>query len=89
MRFLVQHQASVDDAVDVDYATSLSRAGLFIATQKSIEPKATLHVQFAPMKDAQLISAFCRVTEVRPDGVSAEFVHLDAESEKIIASALA
>ncbi|MFT3714179.1 MAG: PilZ domain-containing protein [Archangium sp.] len=89
MRFLVQHQASVDDAVDVDYASELSKGGLFISTSKHLEPKSTLHVQFAPKKDAHLVSAFCRVKEVRADGFSAEFVSLDAESEQLIAAALA
>ncbi len=89
MRFLVQHQAAVDATQDIDYATNLSRGGLFISTHKSFEPRATLHVQFAPKKDAQLVSAFCRVMEVTPDGVSAEFVGLDFESEQLIASALA
>lgn len=89
MRFLVQHQATVDDAGDVDYATDLSRGGLFISTQKAFEPKATLHVQFAPKKDARLVSAFCRVKEVTPTGVCAEFIGLDAESEQLIVSAIA
>lgn len=88
MRFLVQHQATVDDAGDVDYAT-LSRGGLFISTQKFFEPKATLHVQFSPKKDAQLVSAFCRVQEVTPHGLRAEFISLDAESEQLIAAAIA
>lgn len=88
-RFLVQHQAAVDDVVDVDYASELSRGGLFISTTKHLAPKATLHVQFAPKKDAHLVSAFCRVKEVRADGFSAEFVSLDAESEQLIAQALA
>lgn len=87
MRFLVQHQ--VNDSVDVDYASNLSRGGLFISTTKPIAPKATLHVQFAPKRDAQLVSAFCRVKEVRPDGIAAEFVSLDAEAEQLIAAALA
>jgi len=89
MRFLVQHQATVDDAGDVDYATDLSRGGLFISTQKTFEPKATLHVQFSPKKDAQLVSAFCRVKEVTPLGLHAEFIGLDAEAEQLIAAAIA
>jgi hypothetical protein len=87
MRFLVQHQ--VNDSVDVDYASSLSLGGLFISTTKPIAAKATLHVQFAPRRDARLVSAFCRVKEVRPDGISAEFVSLDAEAEQLISAALA
>lgn len=88
-RFLVQHQAAADESVDVDYASDLSRGGLFISTTRPLAPKATLHVQFAPKKDAQLVSAFCRVKEVRPDGIAAEFISLDAEAEQLIAQALA
>ncbi len=88
MRFLVQHQAAVDDAAEVDYASDLSRGGLFIATSRPLAKRSTLHVQFAPRKDAQLISAFCQVTDVTPQGVTAAFVNLDAESEQLIASAL-
>lgn len=89
MRFLVQHQASVGDSFEVDYATNLSPGGLFISTQRPLEPKATLHVQFAPKKDAQLVSAFCRVQEVTAHGVRAEFVSLDPEAHQLIVAALA
>ncbi len=89
MRFLVQYQGGTDESFDVDYATDLSRGGLFISTDKALAPHSTLHVQFAPKKDAQLVSAFCQVTDVRPDGVSAQFVSLDPESERLIAQALA
>ena len=89
MSFLVQFQASVDDGFQVDYGSQLSRGGLFISTKLAIEPKATLHVQFAPRRDARLVSAFCRVKEVTAGGVSAEFVGLDPESEQLIISALA
>lgn len=89
MRFLVQHQGGSDESSDVDYGTDLSRGGLFISTLKPMTPKETLHVQFAPMKDAQLISAFCRVTQVTAQGVNAEFVALDAEAERLIACAIA
>ncbi len=88
-RFLVQHQGRIDETFDVDYASNLSRGGLFISTAKPMTPKETLHVQFAPMKDAQLVSAFCQVKEVTPEGVCAEFVSLDAEAERLIASAIA
>ncbi len=88
MRFLVQHQAAVDDAAEVDYASDLSRGGLFISTNKPLTTKSTLHVQFAPRKDAQLISAFCQVTDVTPDGVTAAFLNLDDEAAQLIASAL-
>lgn len=88
MRFLVQHQAAADDAAEVDYASDLSRGGLFISTNKPLTKTSTLHVQFAPRKDAQLISAFCQVTDVTPHGVTASFLNLDAESEQLIAAAL-
>ncbi len=92
-RFLVQHSGGSDDnfdgSFDVDYATNLSRGGLFIATAKPMAPRSTLHVQFAPKKDAQLVSAFCQVTDVQPDGVNAKFVSLDPEAEQLIAQALA
>ena len=89
MSFLVQHQAHAWDSLDVDYARDLSRGGLFITTRKPMTPKATLHVQFAPRKDAQLVSAFCRVTHVTPEGVGAEFVGLDPEAARLIDAALA
>lgn len=88
-RFLVQHQGGTDESFDVDYASNLSAAGLFIATAKPLTPRSTLHVQFAPKKDARLVSAFCQVTAVTAEGVTAQFVSLDAESEQLIASALA
>ena len=87
--FLVQYQGGADEAFDVDYATDLSRGGLFISTLKPLAQSSTLHVQFAPKKDAQLISAFCQITDVLPDGVKARFVSLDAESELLIAQAIA
>ena len=89
MRFLVQHQAAVNDAADVDYASDLSRGGLFINTSKPMAKQATLHVQFAPRKDARLISAFCQVTDVTPEGVTARFLDLDEESKELISAALA
>ncbi len=88
-RFLVQHQGGGDDSFDVDYASNLSPDGLFISTAKPFAPKATLHVQFAPKKDAQQVSAFCQVTDVTAEGVVAQFVSLDADAQRLIASALA
>ena len=44
MRFLVQHQGGTDQSFDVDYATDLSRGGLFISTLKPLEQSSTLHV---------------------------------------------
>jgi hypothetical protein len=87
--FLVQHQAQADDAYDVDYATRLSKRGLFIATRKPMAPRATFHVQFSPKRDARMVCAFCRVTEVTAEGVDAEFVNLDAESAQLLDAALA
>jgi hypothetical protein len=89
MRFLVQHQGGSDGSFDVDYGTNLSRGGLFISTLKPMTPKETLHVHFAPTKDARLVSAFCRVTEVTDEGIAAEFVTLDPEAEQLIAAAIA
>ncbi len=84
VRLLVQHQVASGESFDIDYATALSRGGLFIETRKSFVPDSTLHVQFAPRRDCQLVSVFCRVTHVGPQGIGAEFVGLDAESEKLI-----
>lgn len=89
VRFLVQHQSTADETFDVDYATDLSKGGLFIATRKPLPREATLHVQFAPKKDARLVSAFCRVTHVTPSGVGAEFISLDADSAQLLDAALA
>ncbi len=89
VRLLVQHQSSVDGGIDVDYATDLSKGGLFLATQKPLPPQSTLHVQFAPAKDARLVSAFCRVTHVTPAGVGTEFINLDVDSAKLLDAALA
>ncbi len=86
---LVQHQVTSGEAFDIDYATDLSRGGLFIATRKAFAPDSTLHVQFAPRRDSQLVSAFCRVTHVNSLGIGAEFVSLDPESEKLIEAVLA
>jgi hypothetical protein len=80
VRFLVQHHEGVDDAYEVDYARDMSRGGLFIETTRTFAPLTTLHVQFAPNKDAQLVSAFCRVTRITPGGVGAEFIAIDSES---------
>lgn len=89
VRFLVQHQSSSEGDIDVDYATDLSKGGLFIATRKALARESTLHVQFAPTKDARMVSAFCRVTHVTPSGVGAEFISLDADSAELLDAALA
>ncbi len=85
VRMLVQHQSSsADEAFDVDYATDLSRGGLFLHTKRALPKDTTLHVHFSPTKDAQLISAFCRVARVTQDGAGMEFVALDAETRALI-----
>ena len=88
MRFLVQHVSGHDQSHEVDYGMHLTRSGLFISTDKPLAHDETLHVQFAPKKDARLVSAFARVTEVSPQGVRAKFVSLDAESVQLIESCL-
>jgi hypothetical protein len=88
VRFLVQHQSSPDEGFEVDYATDLSRGGLFINTRKALPPQSTVHVQFAPAKDARLVSAFCRVTHVTPQGVGAQFVSLDEDGARLIDATL-
>jgi hypothetical protein len=63
VHFLVQHtshQDGHDETWDVDYARDVSRSGIFIATKKVLAASATLHVQFAPRKDATLISEIGR-----------------------------
>jgi len=62
--------------------------GLFISTARPLAPRSTLHVQFAPKKDAQLVSAFCQVTDVTAEGVTARFVSLDSEAQRLIAAEL-
>lgn len=83
-RFLVQHRSNAaavnDEAYEVDYVRDVSRSGLFIETTTPIAPASTLHVNFAPRRDANLISVFCRITHQTPTGVGAEFVSLDAEA---------
>lgn len=88
VRLLVQYQVSSGESFDIDYATDLSRGGLFIETRKPFAADSTLHVQFAPHRDSQLVSAFCRVTHVTTEGIGAQFVSLDAESEQLIAAAI-
>jgi hypothetical protein len=89
VRILVQHQSHPGEDFQVDYATDLSRGGLFIATQKPLTAQSTVHVQFAPAKDARLVSAFCKVTHVTPAGVGAQFISLDADSAQLLDAALA
>ena len=88
VRFLVQHQASSEGGYELDYARDLSPGGLFIASRATPAPSATVHVQFAPKKDAALVSTFARVTHVTSEGFGAAFVGLDPETRQLIASAL-
>lgn len=85
-RLLVQHQVSTEEGPEVDYATDISLGGMFIASKKPVQPNATLHVQFAPAKDSRLVSAFARVTHVKPEGFGAQFVGLDPEAAQLISA---
>ncbi len=86
VRFLAQHQAGVDGEVEVDYVSDVSGSGLFIETTRAPALATTLHVQFAPMKDASLVSAFCRVARVTSRGIGVEFLSLDPAGAALIAS---
>lgn len=88
VRFLVQHQSSAEAGYEVDYASDLSAGGLFIASRATPPPRSTVHVQFAPGRDAPLVSAFARVTHVTPEGFGAAFIGLDAEASHAISAAL-
>jgi hypothetical protein len=81
---LVQHQAALTSPQRVDWATNLSRSGLFIHTAMPAELGTTVHVQFAPQKDACLLSAYCRVARVTPNGMGAEFVQMDTEAQAVL-----
>ncbi len=88
-RLLVQHTGSVEGGFEVDYATQVTAAGLFIHTDKPVPQNSTLHVQFAPARDARLVSGFARVTQVLPHGFSAQFIGLDGDAAQLITQALA
>ncbi|MBM4778985.1 MAG: PilZ domain-containing protein [Archangiaceae bacterium] len=88
VRFLVQHQTSTDAGYEVDYASDLSAGGMFIRSNVTPTPHATVHVQFAPAKDAPLVSTFARVTHVTPHGFGTAFIGLDAEGARAISSVL-
>jgi hypothetical protein len=88
VRFLVQHQSSTEAGYEVDYASDLSAGGMFIASRATPPRHATVHVQFAPGRDAPLVSAFARVTHVTPHGFGAEFVSLDPDAARLISAAL-
>ena len=80
VRILVQHHEKTGAPYEVDYATDLSTGGLFIKTHSAPAPGSTIHVQFAPAKDARMVEAFCRVSRVTPNGVAAQFVQIDDAS---------
>jgi hypothetical protein len=88
MTLLVQHQSSSNGPPETDYATDLSKSGLFIRTQKPSALGSTLQVQFAPQRDARLVQTYCRVTRVTPEGMGAEFLTLDADAAALIAPSL-
>ena len=88
VRILVQHHENTDVPYEVDYASDLSTGGLFINTHAAPAPGSTIHVQFAPAKDARMVEAFCRVARVTPHGVAAQFVQMDAGSVELLASVL-
>src|SRR4051812_4214813 len=88
VRILVQHHETTDAPFEVDYATDLSTGGLFIKTNATPPPGSTIHVQFAPAKDARMIEAFCRVARVTPQGVAAQFVEMDPTSIELLENVL-
>lgn len=86
VRLLVQHQTSAVEVHEVDYATDISRGGIFIRTANPPPHDSTIHVQFAPAKDARMVEAFCRVARITSDGVGAEFVQMDDQSACLLRS---
>lgn len=84
VRILVQHHSTTQDDFDVDYASDLSRGGLFLNTKRALPHNTTLHVQFSPTRDARMVNAFCRVARVTNDGAGMQFVGLDSESKALI-----
>ena len=88
VRILVQHHESTCIPYEVDYASDLSTGGLFIATRNAVPLGSTIHVQFAPAKDARMVEAFCRVARVTPGGLGAEFVQMDSASTELLLGVL-
>ncbi len=88
VRLLVQHQSQTDAAPELDYATDLSEGGLFIRTTRPATQNATIHVQFSPSKNSQLVDAFCRVARVTPDGMAAAFLRVDDATARALRTAL-
>lgn len=88
VRILVQHHENTDAPYEVDYASDLSTGGLFIKTQNMVPLGTTIHVQFAPAKDARMVQAFCRVARITPNGVGAEFLQMDPASTALLEDVL-
>jgi hypothetical protein len=88
VRLLVRHQSDGEMSPVVDYASDLSHGGLFIQTSRAVQKDETLQVEFAPMRDARLVVAFCRVARVTANGIGAEFVQLDDDSKQALNEAL-
>ncbi len=84
---LVQHR-SAEGAEDFDYASDLSKSGIFIQTQRPMSVGATLQLSFHPRRDARMVQAYCRVARVTAEGVAAEFVQLDETSSDLLGTAL-
>lgn len=88
VRILVQHHETTNTPYEVDYASDLSTGGLFIKTHNVAGLGSTIHVQFAPAKDARMVEAFCRVARVTPSGVGAEFIQMDPDSVELLEGVL-
>lgn len=88
VRILVQHHEHTEAPYEVDYASDLSTSGLFIRTNAVPQLGSTIHVQFAPAKDARMVEAFCLVARVTPHGVGAKFVEMDPASAELLDSVL-
>ncbi len=88
VRILVQHHENPDAPYEVDYASDLSTGGLFIKTHNVAPLGSTIHVQFAPAKDARMVEAFCRVARVTPAGIGAQFLQMDPTSAQLLEGVL-
>ena len=88
VRILVQHHENTGAPYEVDYASDLSTGGLFISSRTVAPLGSTIHVQFAPAKDARIVEAFCRVARVTPRGVGAEFLQMDPASTELLENVL-
>jgi hypothetical protein len=84
VNLLVQHQTAPTAPQRVDFASNLSQGGLFLHTRLEMELGTVLQVQFAPQRDSRLVSAYCRITRVTPNGLGAEFIEMDPESRALL-----